>query len=56
MVTRFSAVDRRGADTIAILRYRAIPPLLSQVLHRTTAVRPGLALYELRTSKLPLSR
>ena len=25
-VTRFSAVDRRGADTIAILRYRAIPP------------------------------
>jgi len=26
-VTRFSAVDRRGADTIAILRYRAIPPL-----------------------------
>src|SRR5262249_44786402 len=32
MVTRFNAVDRRGADTIAILRYRAIPPLLSHYL------------------------
>ena len=28
----FNAVDRRGADTIAILRYRAIPPLLSHYL------------------------
>jgi hypothetical protein len=53
MVKGFNAVDRRGADTIAILRYCAIPPLLSHYLavharylrHSPSAYANGLGHY-----------